>query len=115
VEDAATIAAADRAADEAVAQDAALVGAADEVADEATGEAQGRVRAASITPSEAEILPYLAEPVPFSIIADKMGISRSAAKERAERLYQRLGVHSRTEAVDRASEYGLLRRRSGDR
>ena len=110
-----TIAAADRAADQAVAEDAALVGAADEVAGEATGEAQGRVRAASITPSEAEILPYLAEPVPFSIIADKMGISRSAAKERAERLYQRLGVHSRTEAVDRAREYGLLRRRSGER
>jgi ATP/maltotriose-dependent transcriptional regulator MalT len=43
-----------------------------------------------------------------------MGISRSAAKERAERLYQRLGVHSRTEAVDRAREYGLLRRRPGE-
>ncbi len=114
-EDAALVGAADEVTGEAVAEDAALVGAADEVAGEATGEAQGRVRAASITPSEAEILPYLAEPVPFSIIADKMGISRSAAKERAERLYQRLGVHSRTEAVDRAREYGLLRRRSGER
>ena len=109
-----TIAAAGQAADQAVAEDAALIGAADEVAGEATGEAQGRVRAASITRSEAEILPYLPEPVPFSIIADKMGISRSAAKERAERLYQRLGVHSRTEAVDRAREYGLLRRRPGE-
>ena len=109
-----TIAAAGQAADQAVAEDAALIGAADEVTDEATGEAQGRVRAASITRSEAEILPYLPEPVPFSIIADKMGISRSAAKERAERLYQRLGVHSRTEAVDRAREYGLLRRRPGE-
>jgi len=110
-----TIAAAGQATDQAVAEDAALIGAADEVAGEATGEAQGRrVRAASITRSEAEILPYLPEPVPFSIIADKMGISRSAAKERAERLYQRLGVHSRTEAVDRAREYGLLRGRPGE-
>jgi len=109
-----TIAAVGQAADQAVAEDAALIGAADEVAGEATGEAQGRVRAASITRSEAEILHYLPEPVPFSIIADKMGISRSAAKERAERLYQRLGVHSRTEAVDRAREYGLLRRRPGE-
>ncbi len=113
-EDAAAVAAADEVAGEAVAEDAALIGAADEVAGEATGEAQGRVRAASITRSEAEILPYLPEPVPFSIIADKMGISRSAAKERAERLYQRLGVHGRTEAVDRAREYGLLRRRPGE-
>jgi len=46
--------------------------------------------------------------VPFSVIADKLGISRSAAKERAERLYQRLGVHSRDEAVSRARALGLL-------
>jgi DNA-binding NarL/FixJ family response regulator len=48
--------------------------------------------------------------VPFSVIADKLGISRSAAKERAERLYQRLGVHNRDEAVSRARTPGLLRR-----
>jgi len=46
----------------------------------------------------------------IELIADKLGISRSAAKERAERLYKRLGVHSRDEAVDRARELGLLRR-----
>jgi hypothetical protein len=45
-----------------------------------------------------------------SVIADKLGIPRSAAKERAERLYQRLGVHSRDEAVSRARALGLLRR-----
>ena len=49
-------------------------------------------------------------PVPFSVIADKLGISRSAAKERAARLYQRLGVHSRNEAVSRARALGLLPR-----
>jgi len=47
--------------------------------------------------------------VPFSVIADKLGISRSAAKERAVRLYQRLGVHGREEAVSRARELGLIR------
>jgi DNA-binding NarL/FixJ family response regulator len=106
---AATIAAADRATDEAVTEDIALIGAADEVAAEATEEAQARTRAASITRSEAQVLRYLPQPVPFSVIADKLGISRSAAKERAERLYQRLGVHSRDEAVSRARELGLLR------
>jgi DNA-binding NarL/FixJ family response regulator len=102
--------AADQAAGEAVEEDLALIGAVDEVAAEATQEAGARVRAASITRSEAQILRYLPQPVPFSVIADKLGISRSAAKERAERLYQRLGVHSRDEAVSRARTLGLLRR-----
>jgi DNA-binding NarL/FixJ family response regulator len=102
--------AADRAAGEAVAEDLALIGAADEVAAEATEEAEAKIRAASITRSEAQVLRYLPQPVPFSVIADKLGISRSAAKERAERLYQRLGVHSRDEAVSRARTLGLLRK-----
>jgi DNA-binding NarL/FixJ family response regulator len=102
--------AADWAAGDAVAEDLALIGAADEVAAEAAEEADARMRAASITRSEAQILRYLPQPVPFSVIADKLGISRSAAKERAERLYQRLGVHSRDEAVNRARTMGLLRR-----
>lgn len=107
---AAVIAAADRAAAESVAEDAAVISAADEVAAEASEQAQARVRAASITRSEAQILQYLPQPVPFSVIASKLGISRSAARERAERLYQRLGVHSRADAVSRARELGLLRR-----
>jgi DNA-binding NarL/FixJ family response regulator len=107
---AATIVAADQATDEAVTEDLALIKTADEIAAEATEEAQSRVRAASITRSEAQILRYLPQPVPFSVIADKLGISRSAAKERAQRLYQRLGVHSRDEAVSRARELGLLSR-----
>jgi DNA-binding NarL/FixJ family response regulator len=100
----------DRVAGEAVAEDLALISAADEVAAEATEEAEAKMRAASITRSEAQILRYLPQPVPFSVIADKLGISRSAAKERAERLYRRLGVHSRDEAVNRARTLGLLRR-----
>src|SRR5215469_9961854 len=106
---AATIAAADQAAGEAVAEDLVLIGAADEVAAEATKEAQARMRAASITRSEAQLLRYLPQPVPFSVIADKLGISRAAVKERAERLYRRLGVHSREDAVSRARTLGLLR------
>ena len=100
--------AAAQAASEAVAGDLALIGAADDVAAEATKEAQAKMRAASITRSEAQILRYLPQPVPFSVIADKLGISRSAAKDRAECLYKRLGVHSRDEAVSRARTLGLL-------
>ncbi|HYX62099.1 MAG TPA: LuxR C-terminal-related transcriptional regulator, partial [Streptosporangiaceae bacterium] len=99
-----------QAAGEAVAGDLALIGAADETAAEAMEEAQAKMRAASITRSEAQILRYLPQPVPFSVIAHKLGISRTAAKERAARLYQRLGVHSRDEAVSRARELGMLPR-----
>ncbi|MGA8462300.1 MAG: LuxR C-terminal-related transcriptional regulator, partial [Streptosporangiaceae bacterium] len=102
--------AADQAASAAVEEDLALIGSADEVAAEATEEAAAKMRAASITRSEAQVLRYLPQAVPFSVIADKLGISRSAAKERAERLYKRLGVHGREAAVERARELGLLRR-----
>jgi DNA-binding NarL/FixJ family response regulator len=102
--------AAAQAAGEALAGDLALISAADETAAEATEEAQAKMRAAAITRSEAQILRYLPQPVPFSVIADKLGISRSAAKERAARVYQRLGVHSREDAVSRARELGMLPR-----
>jgi DNA-binding NarL/FixJ family response regulator len=108
-EDAATVEAADEVAAASLAQSLATIAAADEVALEAAGEAGERVRAASITVAEAQVLRYLPKPLPFSVIADKLGISRSAAKERAARLYKRLGVHSRDEAVSRARSLGLIR------
>ncbi len=108
-EDAATVEAADEVTAASLAQSLATIAAADEVAVEAAGEAGERVRAASITMAEAQVLRYLPRPLPFSVIADKLGISRSAAKERAARLYKRLGVHSRDEAISRARSLGLLR------
>ena len=102
------VAAADQAAAEAVAEDIATIEAADEVAAETTSEAGARVRAASITMAEAQVLRYLPTSLPFAVIAGKLGISRSAAKERAARLYNRLGVHSRAEAVSRARSLGLI-------
>ena len=104
-EDAAAVEAADEVAAESVAESLATIAAADEVA----VEAEARVTAASITMAEAQVLRYLPKPLPFSVIADKLGISRSAAKERAARLYKRLGVHSRDEAVSRARSLGLIR------
>jgi len=93
---------------ESVAESLITVAAADETAAEATSEAGARVRAASITIAEAQVLRYLPTALPFAVIAGKLGISRSAAKERAARLYNRLGVHSRAEAVSRARSLGLI-------
>jgi DNA-binding NarL/FixJ family response regulator len=108
-EDAATIQAADEVAAESVAESLITIATADELAAEAASQAGERVKAASITVAEAQVLRYLPTPLPFAVIADKLGISRSAAKERAARLYHRLGVHSRDEAVSRASALGLIR------
>jgi DNA-binding NarL/FixJ family response regulator len=108
-EDAAAIEAADEVTAESLAESLATIAAADEVSAEAVGEAEVRMQAASITTAEAQVLRYLPKPLPFAVIADKLGISRSAAKERAARLYKRLGVHSRDEAVSRARFLGLLR------
>jgi DNA-binding NarL/FixJ family response regulator/uncharacterized membrane protein len=68
--------------------------------------------AASVTAAEMRVLRYLPTTMTFAVIADKLGISRSAAKERAERAYKKLGVHNRADAVARAREIGLIRRSS---
>ncbi len=102
------VAAADEAAAEAVAEDTAAVTAAGEAAAEAVAGAAATVGAASITVAEARVLRYLPTRLTFALIADKLGISRSAAKERAERTYKKLGVHSRAEAVSRARALGLI-------
>ena len=99
---------ADEVAAESVAESLITIAAADETSADATSQAGARVKAASITVAEAQVLRYLPTPMPFSVIADKLGISRSAAKERAARLYNRLGVHSRDEAVSRARSLGLI-------
>jgi DNA-binding CsgD family transcriptional regulator len=104
----ATAEAADEVAAESVAESLMTIATADELAAEATSQARARVRAASITMAEAQVLRYLPTPMPFAVIAGKLGISRSAAKERAARLYARLGVHSRDEAVSRARALGLI-------
>jgi len=65
--------------------------------------------AASVTAAEIQVLRYLPTNMTFALVADKLGISRSAAKERAERAYKKLGVHNRADAVARARELGLIR------
>ena len=69
--------------------------------------AQART-AASVNAGELRVLTLLPTPMTFAVIAAKLGISRSAAKERAERMYKKLGVHNRADAVTRARELKLL-------
>ena len=85
-----------------------IIAAADEAAAESLAEAAATARAASITMAEERVLRYLPTQLTFAVIADKLGISQSAAKDRVERAYKKLGVHSRAEAVSRARVLGLI-------
>ena len=107
-EDAAAVRTADQAAAEAVAQDATEVIVADQAAADAVAEAAANAAAASMTVAEARVLRYLPTRLTFALIADKLGISRSAAKERAERAYKKLGVHNRADAVNQARALRLI-------
>lgn len=99
--DASLVAAADAATAEVLAEDLEAIGAAeDRRADVAM--------AASVTPAELRVLRYLPTKMNFALIADKLGISREAAKHRAERAYQKLGVHNRADAVERARALRVL-------
>ncbi len=93
---------------EALAAAGLITSAATEAAAEAVAEGAATVRAASISVTEARVLRYLPTQLTFAMIAGKLGISRSAAKERAERAYKKLGVHSRAQAVSRARDLGLI-------
>ena len=100
-----------QAAAEAVAQDATEVIVADQAAAEAVAGAAANVAAASITVAEVRVLRYLPTRLTFALIADKLGISRSAAKERAARAFRAWGAQPRRggQASPRAAADRLTR------
>jgi LuxR family transcriptional regulator, maltose regulon positive regulatory protein len=63
-----------------------------------------------LTPAELRLLPLLATYHSFREIADRLGISRNTVKTQAISVYRKLDVSSRSEAVERARELGLLQR-----
>jgi LuxR family transcriptional regulator, maltose regulon positive regulatory protein len=64
--------------------------------------------AMSLTGAELRLLPYLATHLMFPEIASRLFVSRNTIKTEAVAIYRKLGVSSRSEAVERAVEVGLL-------
>jgi LuxR family maltose regulon positive regulatory protein len=64
--------------------------------------------AMSLTGAELRLLPYLATHLMFPEIASRLFISRNTVKTEAVAIYRKLGVSSRSEAIERAVEVGLL-------
>lgn len=68
----------------------------------------GTIGPSALTKAELRLLPYLATHLTFPEIGDRLFISRHTVKTQAMSIYRKLGTSSRSEAVAKASESGLL-------
>jgi LuxR family maltose regulon positive regulatory protein len=75
-------------------------------ADAASGSTAGR--GGSITAAELRLLPLLATHLSFREVAERLHVSRNTVKTQAISIYRKLGASSRSEAIARASELGLV-------
>jgi LuxR family maltose regulon positive regulatory protein len=64
--------------------------------------------ASSLTTAELRLLPLLATHLTFPEIGERLYVSRNTVKTQAISIYQKLGVSSRSDAIVRARECGLL-------
>jgi LuxR family maltose regulon positive regulatory protein len=63
----------------------------------------------ALTAAELRLLPLLTTHLTFRQIADHLYVSRNTVKTQAISVYRKFGVSSRTEAIERAVELGLLK------
>jgi ATP/maltotriose-dependent transcriptional regulator MalT len=66
-----------------------------------------------LTDSETRVLRYLPTHLPAPEIAEKLCLSVHTVRTHMRHLYEKLAVHSRTQAVERARALGLLAPTSG--
>ena len=64
--------------------------------------------ATPLSQAELRLLPYLQTHLSFREIAERLFLSRNTIATEAGSLYRKLGVSSRSDAVDRATSIGLL-------
>jgi LuxR family maltose regulon positive regulatory protein len=85
-----------------------LPGQADELRDTLATIGAGTVGASSLTTAELRLLPLLATHLSFREMGERLFVSRHTVKAQAVSVYRKLGVSSRSEAVERLHETGLL-------
>ena len=83
---------------------------ADELAGELETRFQTTERGEHLTPAEMRLLPLLTTHLTFREIADHLDVSRNTVKTQAICTYRKLGASSRSEAIQRATELGLVER-----
>jgi len=67
------------------------------------------VGASPLTEREAEILQLIAKGLSFADVGDALGISAHTVVTHVKKMYRKLSVHSRGEAVFEATQMGLLK------
>jgi LuxR family maltose regulon positive regulatory protein len=68
----------------------------------------GRAGAATLTTAELRLLGYLPSHLSFREIADRLYVSINTVKTQAISIYTKLGVSSRSAAIEAAVDSGLL-------
>jgi LuxR family maltose regulon positive regulatory protein len=64
--------------------------------------------ASALTAAELRLLPLLTTHLPLPEIGEELFLSRNTIKTQANSIYRKLGASSRSQAVARARELGLL-------
>ena len=68
----------------------------------------GNVGASSLTAAELRLVPFLPTHLTYPQVGERLHLSRNTVKSQAISIYQKLGVSSRDEAIERLHEIGLL-------
>jgi DNA-binding CsgD family transcriptional regulator len=68
----------------------------------------GKLAELGLTPREHEILGLIAEGLSNREIGERLFVSENTVKSHSSRVFEKLGVSRRTEAVRRARELGLI-------
>ncbi len=73
-----------------------------------TREPAGATGAAPLTPAELRLLPYLQTHLSIREIGERLYVSRNTVSTELASIYRKLGVSSRSDAVQQATVIGLL-------
>ena len=66
------------------------------------------VGVSALTAAELRLLPYLPTHLSFREIGARLYVSQHTVKSQAISIYRKLGVTSRSQAIERAKSVGLL-------
>ncbi|PPL20338.1 LuxR family transcriptional regulator [Microterricola pindariensis] len=86
----------------------ALLGSVSALRDIISSSAAGAGGYSPLTPAELRLLPYLQTHLSIPEIGARLFVSRNTVSTEVGSIYRKLGVSSRSEAVDRATSIGLL-------